>query len=199
MTSPAATHPTTTGWQLTRGRLRDTLTAATAPVIACVVALGALTTWVNSGAAGSRPQLAISSARIFLPYGDGQYTSAYFRIDNSGDADDELLSVTSPVMAEAMLNADRDNGKGGAVMTMVDKATVPGGSALTMSPYGINVMVKSRTKPHWELGDTVPFVLHFRHSGPQKSVAVVITPTIDTPTVDTPNSGTPSSGTPSSD
>ncbi|MEV7426418.1 copper chaperone PCu(A)C [Streptomyces sp. NPDC091212] len=173
------TNPTATGWQPTRGRLRDTLIAAAAPVIACVVALGGLTTWVNSGAAGSRPRLAISNARIFLPYGDGQYTSAYFRIANSGDADDELLSVTSPEMAEAMLSVDRDNGKGGAIMSMVDKATVPGGSALTMSPYGLNVMVRARTKPHWQLGDTVPFTLHFRHSGPQKSVAVVITPSTD--------------------
>ncbi|WP_329073164.1 copper chaperone PCu(A)C [Streptomyces sp. NBC_01429] len=123
--------------------------------------------------------MGISDARIFLPYGDGRYTSVYFRIANSGDADDELTSVTSPEMEEAMLSTDRSNGQGAASMTMVGSATVPGGGTLAMSPYGLNVMVKTKTKTHWRPGDSVPFVLHFRHSGSRKSLAVVVRPGID--------------------
>ncbi|MFE2943137.1 copper chaperone PCu(A)C [Streptomyces sp. NPDC059255] len=178
MTNPTA-QPAATGWRPTRGRLREALLASAAPVIASVVALGALTTWTNSGAAGGGPRIGISDSRIFLQYGGGEYTSAYFRISNSGEADDELVSVTSPELAEAMLSRDRSNGDGAASMTMVDSATVPRGRTLAMSPYGLNVMVKTKTKTHWRLGDTVPFVLHFRHSGPRKTQAVVIQPSSD--------------------
>ncbi|MEV7085504.1 copper chaperone PCu(A)C [Streptomyces sp. NPDC093085] len=168
-----------TGWRPTRERLRDTFLAAAAPVVASAVALGALTTWTNSGAAGSGPRIGISDSRIFLPYGGAQYTSVYFRIANSGDADDELTSVSSPEMAEAMLSRDRENGEGAASMAMVESATVPRGGTLDMSPYGLNVMVKAKTRTDWQLGDTVPFVLHFRHSGPRDALAVVIRPTGD--------------------
>ncbi|RDG37801.1 copper chaperone PCu(A)C [Streptomyces corynorhini] len=178
MTNPAAP-PAATRWRSSRARLRDTLLAAAAPVVACAVALGGLTTWARSGAAGSPPRIGISDSRVFLPYGDGRYTSAYFRIANSGDAGDELISVTSPEMDEAMLSRDRSNGEGGASMTMVRSAAVPGGGTLTMSPYGLNVMVRTRARTQWQPGDTVPFVLHFRHSGPRKTLAVVVRPGSD--------------------
>ncbi|MEV7866707.1 copper chaperone PCu(A)C [Streptomyces sp. NPDC088124] len=178
MTKPA-TQSVATAWKPTRARVREALLAAGAPVVACALALGALTTWVNAGAAGSRPQIGISDARIFLQYGDSQYTSAYFRIANGGDSDDELVSVTSPEMAETMLSRDQENGDGAASMNMVNSATVPGRGTLAMSPYGLNVMVKTKKKPHWQLGDTVPFILHFRYSGSRESTAVVVRPSSD--------------------
>ncbi|MGW2262102.1 copper chaperone PCu(A)C [Streptomyces sp. NPDC001780] len=168
-----------TDWTPTRRRLRESALAAVAPAAACAVALAALTTWTNLGGAGSGPRIGISDARVFQTHGGSQYTSAYFRISNSGDADDELVSVTSPVMAEAMLSRDESNGEGAASMRMENSATVPGGATLEMSPYGLNVMVKARTTANWRQGDTIPFVLHFRHSGPKDSLAVVVRPSSD--------------------
>ncbi|MCX4694761.1 copper chaperone PCu(A)C [Streptomyces sp. NBC_01408] len=161
-------------WRPTRRRLRGTFPAAAAPVIACLAALCGLTAWATAGAAGTPPRIEIGAARVFLPFADKENTAAFFQIHNRGGADDELVSVTSPAVERAMLSRHAGTGTGADTMAMTGPVTVPAGGTVAMSPFGLDVMVRVRAR--WQLGEAVPFVLHFRRSGPVEVVAFVVRP-----------------------
>ncbi|MGW7168565.1 copper chaperone PCu(A)C [Streptomyces sp. NPDC054884] len=162
-------------WWPTRRRLTDTLIAALAPVAACSVALGGLTTWAVQDNAGSPARIAVTGGRVFLPFGDTRETAAFFRITNSGGADDRLLKVTSSATGgDATLSRHRMAGGWAAYGQTVESAAVPAGESLAMSPFGTDVTV--RAKETWREGDLVPFTLHFARSGRISTLAVVVRP-----------------------
>ncbi|WP_409234244.1 copper chaperone PCu(A)C [Streptomyces sp. PA5.6] len=164
------THP----WRPTRRRIREGLGGALEPVAACAVALGLLTVWTGTGAAGSPARVEVADGTVFLPYGNTRESAAFFRITNSGGSDDRLTSVTSPALDDVMLGRYAPTGRGAAGMRMVDSAAVPAGEGLTMSPYGLDVMVRLREP--LVLGERIPFVLTFREGGTVRAEAVVIRP-----------------------
>ncbi|MGW6909869.1 copper chaperone PCu(A)C [Streptomyces sp. NPDC054940] len=176
MTTSTAERPTEPrDWRPTRRRIADGLLAALAPIAACSVALGALTTWVNSGSAGGPARVAVTEGRVFLPFGDVRDTAAFFRITNTGGADDRLLKVTSSAVGgEATLSRHRMTSGRMAYAQTVDSARVPAGDGLAMSPFGLDVTL--RAKPGWRAGDLVPFTLHFEHGGRVEVSAVVVRP-----------------------
>lgn len=164
-----------------RRRLTDTLLAALAPVAACALALGALSTWTAYGNAGSPARIEVTDGKVFLPFAGVPETAAFFRVTNSGGAADRLLRVTS---AEAgtgtpRLSRHRMVGAGSAGARTVASVVVPAGESLSMSPTGLDVIVPA--KPVWESGDLVAFTLHFAHSGAVKTLAVVVRPGQDGP------------------
>ncbi|WBO62873.1 copper chaperone PCu(A)C [Streptomyces camelliae] len=161
-------------WRPSRSRLTEAFLAALAPVAAGMLALGALAAWTASGAAGSPARIEVTSGRVFLPYGGSEESAAFFRISNSGGAEDELTGVTSTAVDRAMLGSNTTTPGNAGYMRPVDSATIPAGGTLAMSPRGLDVMVTVRGK--WRAGDLVPFVLHFRHSGRIKTLAVVVRP-----------------------
>ncbi|MEU6995382.1 copper chaperone PCu(A)C [Streptomyces sp. NPDC046465] len=161
-------------WRPSRRGLRDGLVAALAPVAACAVALGALTAWTGSGGAGSPARVEVARGTVFLPAAGRTQTSAFFSIANSGGSDDRLTSVSSPVFDEVMLSRLVSNGRGGATMGMVKSVDVPAREGLTMSPSGLDIMVRTRTP--LKSGDRVPFVLTFRYGGRIEAEAVVVGP-----------------------
>ncbi|MFF4749439.1 copper chaperone PCu(A)C [Streptomyces sp. NPDC002514] len=161
-----------------RRRVTDTLLAALVPVAACGVALGGLTTWVRTGNAGSPPRIAVTDGRVWLPFGNIRETSAYFRITNSGGADDRLLKVTSSAVAGApVLSRHRMLDGNSAIGQQIQSAVTPAGDTLAMSPDSLNVEVRAR--PDWRPGDVVPFTLHFEHVGAVEVQAVVQRPGTD--------------------
>lgn len=167
--------PESRPWRPSRRRIRDGLLAALAPIAACSVALGGLTTWVNSGAAGSPPRIAVTEGRVFLPYGDVRESAAFFRITNTGGADDRLLKVTSSAVGgEGTLSRHRMTSGRMAYAETVHSARVPAGGSLAMTPFGLDVTL--RAKPGWRAGDLVPFTLHFEHGGRVEVSAVVVRP-----------------------
>ncbi|GAB2592558.1 copper chaperone PCu(A)C [Streptomyces capparidis] len=155
-------------------RLAQSLLPALAPVVACAVALGGLTAWAASGAAGSPARVQVTSGRVLLPYGDTRDTAAFFRISNVGGADDELVSVTSPAAGDVALGRHAATGRGTAAKRVVDSLTVPAGGTVAMSPHGVDIVLVARGT--WRVGDVVPFVMDFRHSGRVRAEAVVIRP-----------------------
>ncbi|MFI7412625.1 copper chaperone PCu(A)C [Streptomyces sp. NPDC049627] len=178
MTTPmperTAAHPAR---RPTRRRIADGLLAALTPIAACGVALGGLTTWAASGAAGSPARIAVTDGRVFLPFGDARDTAAFFRITNTGGADDRLVKVTSPDDGDgddATLSRHRMSSGRMAYAQTVESARVPAGGSLAMSPYGLDVTL--RTRPGWRAGDVVPFTLHFEHGGRVDVSAVVVRP-----------------------
>lgn len=164
-------------WRPSRRRLVEALLAALAPVAACVLVLGGLAAWTASGAAGSPARIKVTSGRAFLPYGDSTESAAFFRISNSGGSDDELTGVTSTAATGAMLGRNTTTDGNTGSMRAVDSVTVPAGGTVAMSPQGLDVMVTVRGT--WRAGDLLPFVLHFRHGGPVRTLAVVVRPGSD--------------------
>lgn len=162
------------GWRPTRRRLREAYLTAAVPLIACLVGLCGLTAWTRVGAAGTPPRIAVGDGRVFLPYAGRENTAAFFRISNLGGGDDQLVSVSSPAVEQAMLSRHETNGSGADSMNMTGALDIPAGGVVEMSPFGVDVMVK--VKERWQAGQVVPFVLHFRHSEPVETIAIVVRP-----------------------
>ncbi|MGW2422176.1 copper chaperone PCu(A)C [Streptomyces sp. NPDC001709] len=162
-------------WRPSRRRFADALLAAITPVAACSLALGGLATWVGAGKAGSPARIAVSSGRVLLPYGGSTETAAFFDVSNLGGADDRLVEVTSTATRGGIaLTRHRMTGGAAAYRTDVGSAAVPAGGELSMSPAGVDVTL--RAEPGWRAGDLVPFTLHFEHSEPVETIAVVTRP-----------------------
>ncbi|GGZ15267.1 membrane protein [Streptomyces olivaceoviridis] len=162
-------------WRPSRRRLTDALLTALAPVAACVFALGGLSLWTAYGRAGTPARIAVSSGRVLLPYGAGTETAAFFDVSNLGGADDRLLRVTSgAARGEITLSEHHMAGGAAAYKTDVDAVVVPAGGELSMSPAGVDVTLRAGTG--WQAGDLVAFTLHFEHSAPVRTIAVVVRP-----------------------
>ncbi|MDI9888911.1 copper chaperone PCu(A)C [Streptomyces sp. HNM0645] len=156
-------------------RLTDALPAVLVPLVACSVALGGLTTWVGTGNAGSPARIAVVPGRVYLPYGDGRETAAFFDIANSGGSEDRLTGATSPSAPGGVtLTRHRGTETGGAYRDAVASTTVPAGSGLSMSPHGVSLTLRPRAE--LRPGDIVPFTLRFERRGPVRTVAVVVRP-----------------------
>ncbi|MEU6351333.1 copper chaperone PCu(A)C [Streptomyces sp. NPDC047072] len=162
-------------WRPTRRRLTESLSAIIAPVAACSLALGGLTTWAAAGKAGSPARITVSNGRVFLPYGDNTRTAAFFVVTNMGGADDRLVRVTSSgTGGDIELSRHVATGRAAAARESVDAVTVPAGSELSMAPDGVDVTL--RCKAGWRAGDLVSFTLHFEDSEPVRTLAVVVRP-----------------------
>ncbi|MFI5663685.1 copper chaperone PCu(A)C [Streptomyces sp. NPDC051684] len=172
--SPSGSSPTPSPSGRTR-RLKESLLAATAPVVACVVALGGLTAWTSLGNAGTPPDITVTRARVFLPTGGTPDTAAFFRVTNQGDSADELTEVTSPSVPDGIaLSRHRMTADGAAYRDTADWLQVPARGTLDMSPMSSDVTVPA--DPVWSMGDRISFDLHFTHSGTVRVRAEVVRP-----------------------
>ncbi|MFD3872690.1 copper chaperone PCu(A)C [Streptomyces sp. NPDC058623] len=169
-------HGAADGRPFVRRRVRDGLVAAVVPVTVCLAALVGLTAWTTAGAAGSPPRIEAGVGHLRLPRAADDRSTAVFRITNLGDAPDQLLSVSSPAAEEAVLTrhepVEAGTGDRADAARPVTSVTVPAGRTLTMTPNSLDLVVKVRTP--LRVGDTVPFVLHFRRGGPVGAVAFVV-------------------------
>ncbi|MET9569380.1 copper chaperone PCu(A)C [Streptomyces virginiae] len=168
------------GRRPSRRSLREGLLATLVPVIACLTMLVGLTAWTKAGAAGSPARIDVGVGRVLLPAAGKERTTAFFRIANTGDSDDQLVGVTSPVAGEITLNRHErvgeggEGGEGGEATRTVSSANIPAGDFLVMTPTTLDLTIKVKTRR--QVGDALPFVLHFRRSGPVEAVAFVVRP-----------------------
>lgn len=94
---------------------------------------------------------------------------------NLGGADDLLVGVTtSGADGEAELSRHLMTGSSAASKESVARVAIRAGDELSMSPQSLDVTLRS--KAGWRAGDLVPFTLHFEHSAPIRTIAVVIRP-----------------------
>lgn len=166
--APASSSPP---WRFTWSK--GALTAVLAPVLACVVTLGALTAWTASGAAGSPAKPTLVDARIMLP-SNPEATAALFNLTNEGGADDQLVRVSTPAKAGRVMLSRSVDKNGVGTMEMVASVRLSAGGSVEMSAAGLDVMVED--PPKMRLGERVPFVLHFRDSDPLRVNALVVRP-----------------------
>ncbi|MFJ3979804.1 copper chaperone PCu(A)C [Streptomyces sp. NPDC090021] len=156
--------------------LRDGLLAVLVPVTACLTMLVGLTAWTKAGAAGSPARIDVGAGRVLVPQAGKEHTAAFFRIANTGDSDDQLVSVTSPAADGIVLNRHERGGEAGDTVRAraVPSANIPAGDFLVMTPATLDLTI--RVKARHRVGDAIPFVLHFRRSGAVDAVAFVVRP-----------------------
>ncbi len=118
--------------------------------------------WVvaTTGAAGT-PSAAASTPTSATSAGWTPMSAAYAVVRNAGDVDDAIVSVSTPVAAEAQLHTTVENSSGGGTMKRVDSIPVPAGGSATLRMGGYHVMLMGLSQPLAE-GTTVTMTWSFR-------------------------------------
>jgi copper(I)-binding protein len=98
------------------------------------------------------------------PAAAGGMSAAYFRVANSTDASDALLSVTSPTVSAAQVHQTVVDGTGTAAMRPVDRVELPAGATVDFKPGSYHVMLMGLSKD-MPAGSTIELDLVFEHAG----------------------------------
>lgn len=119
----------------------------------------------------------IGSLAILHPWArpsTGKTGAAYFTIENSGKADDALISVETDVAARAEIHTMTMEDM---VMRMrkLDRLSLPGGETAKVAPGGLHVMLIGLKAP-LKIGDRFPLRLTFGKAGSIEVSVLVETP-----------------------
>lgn len=87
----------------------------------------------------------------------------YFVLENKGDADDRLLTASSPVAETVELHTHIRDGEV-VRMRQVDDIAVPAGESVALEPGGLHVMLMGLKEPLVE-NNTFPMTLEFEKAG----------------------------------
>lgn len=93
-----------------------------------------------------------------MPNGAG-----YMEIENEGDRNDRLVSVSSPAAERVEIHTVDSTG-GVARMRQVDGVDITANGSATLSPGGFHIMFLKLKAPFKE-GERVPATLRFEHAG----------------------------------
>lgn len=108
--------------------------------------------------------LSISQAWVRATIGQGNVTAGYFTLDNTGDADDRLLSVSTSVATKAEVHTT-SMGEGGVMrMRPVEVLEMPAGEKVALKSGGDHLMLMGISKPLKD-GETVVLKLEFERAG----------------------------------
>ena len=113
---------------------------------------------------GSAEAVGLEVSRVYVAEpATGERTALYFTITNTGDADDELLAVTTTAAGVAEIHRTVDD-DGTMRMENVSSVTIPAGASVHMEPGGYHVMLME-LKEHLWAGDHIDVTLRFRRLG----------------------------------
>ncbi|MDT0318116.1 copper chaperone PCu(A)C [Streptomyces millisiae] len=127
---------------------------------AAALLAGALTLGLAACSGGEgRPELRASGAYVPQPPTQ-EVAGAFLTIENTGDADDTLVSVSSDVAGTVEIHETVDNR-----MRQVDSLPVPAGGRLDLARGGNHVMLLDLSRRLVE-GETVSLELRFETSDP---------------------------------
>lgn len=127
-----------------------------------LIAVAGLTACAAEREATESTGIEISRAYIAEPV-TGERTAMYLTIINSGDADDALMGVSTPVAAAAEIHRTVDDG-GTMRMEPVKLVAIPARGSTRLVPGGHHVMLLGLKQALWS-GDHVDVTLHFRNLG----------------------------------
>ncbi|WP_028695550.1 copper chaperone PCu(A)C [Pseudomonas cremoricolorata] len=123
------------------------------------------------GAFASAHEYSVGDLHIAHPWSlalppNAPNVAAYFVVHNNGQEDDRLLSVDTPLSADAQLH-EHVQGAGGAMkMQQVDSIEVPAGKDLTFAPSAYHVMIlQPQDRSLLVAGQRFPLTLHFQRAG----------------------------------
>lgn len=104
--------------------------------------------------------------------GAGKITAGYGTIRNTGNEDDQLLAISTPVAGMAHIH---QSSREGGIMKMdpVDQLTIPAGGEVVLAPGATyHFMLMNLSQP-LTVGETVELLLTFKNAGPVKTTATV--------------------------
>jgi len=93
--------------------------------------------------------------------GSSTMSAAYAVVENTGDADDDLVSVSTPAARDAQLHTTVENSAGAGTMKHVDAIPVPAHGTATLRMGGYHVMLMNLTAPLRE-GERIAMTWTFR-------------------------------------
>jgi periplasmic copper chaperone A len=111
------------------------------------------------GGDDAAPELTAGNAFVPEPV-TGDMAAGFFTIENTGDADDTLTSVTSDAAGAVEMHETAGN-----AMRPVDSFPIPAGGQLRLSRGGNHLMLLDLPHKPTE-GDTLSLELHFEESDP---------------------------------
>lgn len=156
---------------------RELARAAAGPLICVIVLTGLLSAWVISGGAGALTKVRLQITQAAVPMRGFTATTAagpattFVTIRNLTSTPDALIAVTSPVAGRVQLTV---RSGAGTSRIVVSDLVVPAHAALTLSPFGDNIVLQD---PHvYEDQPAVPLTLTFRHAGTVTIDAAVTPP-----------------------
>ena len=111
----------------------------------------------------------------------GGNAAAYLSVANSGQQDDTLLSVATPIAHQAQLHNMSMEGGIMRMREMADGISLRPGETVRLAPGGMHIMLLGIKQP-LKKGDHFPLTLHFEHAG---------TVNVDVPVLDQPPQAMP--------
>ncbi|MET9835771.1 copper chaperone PCu(A)C [Streptomyces sp. NPDC006385] len=141
-------------------------------VLATVLALGVATGLVTRSFGPSGPDLAVTGAFMPQPV-TAEIAGGYFTVTNTGDAADELTSVTSGLSDDITLNQ-----AAGDEMRQATSLAIPAHGTLELERGGSHLMFMRLDHRPVE-GDHVSVTLHFAKSSPVTLDVPVEAPTFN--------------------
>ena len=119
----------------------------------------------------ARAEISVHNAWVRATVGTGRPTAGYAEIENTGPADDVLVSVRTTVAAMAGVHQTVSEG-GIMKMEPVAALPVPAGKVTKLEPGGYHIMIMDVIKP-LKAGDTVDMTFTFKKQGPLKVTAKI--------------------------
>ena len=101
----------------------------------------------------------------------GAMTAAYFTLQNTGTAEDALVSVTASVGMATMHETTTD-ASGMTGMQPVEKVVIPAGGSVSFEPGGYHVMIMGLSAD-LKVGDKVDLKLVYKNAAPVDVTAEV--------------------------
>ncbi len=100
-------------------------------------------------------------------------TAMYMNVENKGEQEDVLSSVSSKISKSAEIHQTSVDDKGVAKMEMVESVAIPAGEAVQFKPGGMHIMLIDLEEP-LKSGDEVEIELVFEKAGNIKVQAEVV-------------------------
>ena len=122
------------------------------------------------------PQISISGAWSRATVAGQSSAAAYLTVTNTGDGDERLLQVSTPIGRPSLHSTTMDNG----VMRMRPLASldIPAHSTVDLKPGGAHIMIMGVKQP-LAAGSSFPLTLKFDRSG-ERTVTVAVRPATST-------------------
>jgi len=142
------------------------VTRSRLPLLLLVVALLSA-----CGADDGASRIGVSDALAGPPAGGA--SQVVVRIANTGDGDDRLVEVTTPVAAGVEFHRT-ELADGRATMTIEREIALPAGEEVEFRPGGLHLMLVA-PNPSLQVGGTFELTLRFEHAG-ERTVPVEVVP-----------------------
>lgn len=112
-------------------------------------------------------------ARATVP---GQSSAAaYLTIANTGDGDDRLLSVSTPIASDASLHSSSSEGGVMRMRALSDGIAIPAGATVKLQPSGNHAMLTGLSAPLAK-SSSFPLTLRFERTGERQVSVQVLDP-----------------------